>query len=105
MSGLRQPEAAPVVTEAPIGRGVWEATTSAAVEMQGWFATVEDYARALAEHDMEHRDDWDIEAFMPIQETSAYTEVALLASESDVEVLDELVLDDLGTIGPSEARP
>lgn len=104
MSGLRQPEAAPVVTEAPIGRGVWEATTSAAVEMQGWFATVEDYARALAEHDMEHRDDWDIEAFMPIQETSAYTEVAL-ASESDVEVLDELVLDDLGTIGPSEARP
>ena len=93
LSGLRQPEAAPVLAEAPIGRGVWEATTDPAVEVQTWYATAEEYAQALKRRDVAYRDDWDVDAYMPAQEASAYTEIDL--GGDDVEVLDELVLDEL----------
>ena len=95
MSGLRQPELAPALVQAPIGRGVWEAQTSSAIEVQTWFATADEYAAQLAGRDILPRDDWDVNAFMPKEESAAYAEVEIVET-NDVEMLDEIVLDDLG---------
>jgi len=103
MSGLRRPEAAPVLSQAPIGRGVWESTTRAALEVQTWYATAGEYATQLACRGVPVRDDWDVSAFMPRQEeAAAYTEVEV--GGGDVEVLDELDLGDLGDLGPGPGR-
>lgn len=101
MSGLRRPELAPTLTQAPIGRGVWEATTSAAVEVQSWFAEFDEYAAQLASRGAPARDDWDVSAFMPKEEAAAYTEVEI-AEANGAEMLDELVLDDLDPVVPEE---
>lgn len=101
MSGLRQPETAPVMSEAPTGRGVWEATTSPAVEMQAWFATVEDFSQALRRHGIPPRANWDMKAFMSVEEAPAYAEVEIA---NGIEMLDELVLDDLSPWTPASGK-
>ena len=94
MSGLRQPELAPALTQAPVGRGVWEATTSAAVEVQTWFAVAGEYAAQLKARGVPARDDWDVNAFMPEEESAAYTEIEL-DEDGDAEMLDEFDPGDL----------
>ena len=94
MSGLRQPELAPALTQAPVGRGVWEATTSAAVEVQTWFAAAGEYAAQLKARGVPARDDWDVNAFMPEEESAAYTEIEL-DEDGGAEMLDEFDPGDL----------
>lgn len=80
---------------------MWEATTSAAVEVQAWFAEFDEYAAQLASRGAPARDDWDVSAFMPKEEAAAYTEVEI-AEANGAEMLDELVLDDLDPVVPEE---